>query len=55
MPYEIVGRRKGDIEQVWADPSYANEVLGWTATETVEDTLLSAWNWELKLKSIQNR
>jgi len=55
VPYKIVGRREGDIEQVWADPSYANEVLGWTATETVEDTLLSAWNWELKLKPIQNR
>ena len=55
VPYKVVGRREGDIEQVWADPTYANEVLGWTATETVEDTLRSAWNWELKLKFNQNR
>jgi len=50
VPYKIVNRREGDIEQVWADPTHANQVLGWKAVETVEDTLLSAWNWELKLK-----
>jgi len=49
VPYKIVGRREGDIEQVWADPSYANNELGWVATETVEDTLLSAWAWEKNL------
>ena len=50
VPYKIVGRREGDIEQIWADPRYANEVLGWTAKETIEDTLKSAWNWQVKLK-----
>ena len=50
VPHKIVARREGDIEQVWADPTYANQVLGWTVVETVEDTLLSAWNWEQKLK-----
>ncbi len=49
VPYKIVGRRGGDVEKVWADPSYANTELGWTATETVEETLRSAWAWELKL------
>lgn len=48
--YKIVGRREGDIEQVWANPERANKVLGWKAEESVEDTLLSAWNWQLKLK-----
>lgn len=50
VPYKIVGRREGDIEQVWANPERANNVLGWKAVETVEDTLRSAWAWELKLK-----
>ncbi len=50
VPYKIVGRREGDIEQVWANPEYANKVLGWQALESVEDTLRSAWAWELKLK-----
>ncbi|GHT76211.1 UDP-glucose 4-epimerase [Bacteroidia bacterium] len=50
VPHKIVGRREGDIEKIWANPRRANEVLGWTAKETIEDTLRSAWNWQLKLK-----
>jgi UDP-glucose 4-epimerase len=50
VPHTIVGRREGDIEQIWADPQYANEVLGWKAVETIEDTLRSAWKWQQKLK-----
>lgn len=49
VPYKIVARREGDIEKVWADPSYANNELGWTATETLEETLRSSWVWEQKL------
>lgn len=49
VPYKLVDRREGDIEKVWADPSYANNELGWTAKETVEDTLRSAWLWEQNL------
>ena len=49
VPHKIVGRREGDIEKVWADPKRANEVLGWTAQETLEDTLRSAWKWQEKL------
>lgn len=50
VPHKIVGRREGDIEKVWANPKHANEVLGWTAKETVEDTLVTAWNWQKKLR-----
>ena len=50
LNYQIVGRREGDIEKVWANPEKANKVLGWTAKETVEDTLMSAWRWQLKLR-----
>lgn len=49
VPYEIVSRREGDIEQVWANPKKANEVLGWKAESTVEQTLLSAWKWQQHL------
>lgn len=49
VPYEIVARREGDIEQVWANPKKANEVLGWKAESTVEETLLSAWKWQQHL------
>ena len=53
VPYEIVGRREGDIEQVWAKPDKANNVLGWKADTPIADVLLSAWNWEKKLRNIQ--
>jgi UDP-glucose 4-epimerase len=49
LNYEVVGRRAGDIEQIWADPSYANTELGWQAKENIEDTLASAWKWQQKL------
>lgn len=50
VPHKIVGRREGDIEKVWANPERANKVLGWTAQETLEDTLVSAWNWQKRLR-----
>ena len=50
VPYKVVGRREGDIEQIWADPKRANEVLGWKAEETIEDTMLSAWKWQQRLR-----
>lgn len=50
LNYQIVGRRAGDIEQVWANPDYANNELGWKAETSIEDTLRSAWNWQVKLR-----
>ena len=50
LPYEIVGRREGDIEQIWADAHKANTVLGWTAKESIDDTLSSAWKWEQRVR-----
>ncbi|MCE2616480.1 MAG: UDP-glucose 4-epimerase GalE [Phocaeicola sp.] len=50
VPHKIAGRRAGDIVQVWADPTKANKVLGWKADTTIEDTLRSAWNWQVKLR-----
>ncbi|MDR1680301.1 MAG: UDP-glucose 4-epimerase GalE [Prevotellaceae bacterium] len=54
LPFKIVGRRAGDIEQVWADPRKANSALGWQATETIEDTLRSAWKWEKRIRGIND-
>lgn len=51
LAYEIVGRRAGDVEQVWADTAFANEELGWKAEVCLDDTLLSAWNWEKRIAS----
>ncbi len=52
LNYKIVGRRSGDIEKIWADTSFANEELGWKAEKSLEETLLSAWLWEKKVRGI---
>ena len=50
VPYKIVGRRDGDIEKVWGGVEKANKELGWKTERTLEETLDSAWKWQLKLR-----
>lgn len=50
LNYKLTDRRAGDIEKVWANPVHANNELGWKAETSTEDTLLSAWKWQLKLR-----
>ena len=52
IPYIVVGRREGDIEQVWANPRKANEILGWKADTPIADVLKSAWKWEKHIRKI---
>lgn len=49
VPYKVGPRREGDIEQIWAVPTKANEVLGWTAVVPIEETMKNAWNWQCRL------
>lgn len=49
VPYTIGPRRKGDIEKIWADPTKANEVLGWKADTDIDQTMRNAWKWQLKV------
>lgn len=49
LNYQIVDRRPGDVEKVWADTSFANEELGWKAMKNLDEMMLSAWNWEKAL------
>jgi len=51
LNYEVVDRRPGDIEQVWANTEYANKELGWKAEKSVDDMMRSAWKWEQELKA----
>lgn len=51
LKYRIVGRRPGDIEKIWADPSFANEELGWKTLSTLDEAMKTAWDWE---KNIRN-
>ncbi|MDO8928954.1 MAG: UDP-glucose 4-epimerase GalE [Bacteroidota bacterium] len=53
LNYKIVDRRPGDIEKIWADTTLANEELGWKAETGLEETLLSAWNWEKRVRGME--
>jgi UDP-glucose 4-epimerase len=46
LNYKIVGRRAGDITKVWANPEFAEKVLGWKAEKGLDEMSLSAWKWE---------
>jgi len=46
VPYEIVGRRPGDVAVCYADPSKAEKMLGWKAEKTLEDMCRDSWNWQ---------
>lgn len=50
--YSIAPRRDGDVEKVWADTSLANDVLGWKAENTIEETLINAWKWEKRVRGL---
>lgn len=49
LNYKFAPRRAGDVIAIWADPTLANEELGWKATRTVDETLAAAWAWEKNL------
>ena len=53
LNYKIVNRREGDVISVYADTKKANDVLGWKAEKSMEESLLSSWNWEKKVRKIK--
>ncbi|MGB7784998.1 MAG: UDP-glucose 4-epimerase GalE [Salinimicrobium sp.] len=53
LPYQIVGRREGDITAAYADTTKANEVLNWKAELDIEDAMESAWKWQQHLEEIE--
>ncbi len=49
LNYKIVGRREGDITAAYADTNLANNELGWSAEQNIEDALRDAWKWQQTL------
>lgn len=45
LPYEVVGRREGDVLDLTANPSLANKELGWKAQHTLEEACEDLWRW----------
>ncbi len=46
LPYEVVPRRPGDVAACWADPTRAEQTLGWRAARTLEQMCADAWRWQ---------
>lgn len=49
VPLRFVGRRPGDVASCYADPSLANDLLGWSAPLTLERMCEDAWRWQVQL------
>lgn len=46
VPYEVVARRPGDVAEVYADPTLAEQLLGWRAALDVDAMCRDAWRWQ---------
>jgi len=46
IPYQITGRRPGDIAACYADPALAEKIFGWKAARRLEDMCADAWRWQ---------
>ena len=46
VPYEVVGRRAGDVTGCYADCSKANAELGWHTEKTLAEACADAWRWQ---------
>jgi UDP-glucose 4-epimerase len=55
LNYKITGRRAGDIEKIWADASFANRELGWKTMSSLDEAVITAWEWEKNLRKKNGR
>lgn len=46
VPYQVSPRRPGDIAQCYADPTYAEKELGWSAKRDVKEMAEDTWRWQ---------
>ena len=46
IPYVIAGRREGDVDTVYADPSLAKEELSWSAEYDLAKMCADTWRWQ---------
>ena len=46
LSWQFGPRRAGDVAEIYADVSKAEQELGWKTTRTVEDAVKDAWRWE---------
>lgn len=55
VPFKIKPRRDGDPAMLIADPSRAKELLEWKAKRSLDDIVLTSWNWMRSDKYLKER
>jgi UDP-glucose 4-epimerase len=48
VPYSIGKRRAGDVAVGYADPRFAEGVLGWKSVRSLTQMCADHWRWQLK-------
>ena len=51
VPYQLIESRQGDVIKAYANSNKIKNSIGWEAQYSLEDSLMSAWNWEKQLKT----
>ncbi len=51
LKYRYGDRRPGDVTSIYANVSKAEKELNWKAKRTIEESMRSAWNWQINLRS----
>ncbi len=46
IPYEITGRRQGDVAELYANPGLAKELLKWQTEYDLARMCADAWRWQ---------
>jgi UDP-glucose 4-epimerase len=47
VPFEIVERRAGDLAEYYAEPTLANQLMGWEAKLGIDKMCEDTWRWQL--------
>ncbi|MBL0422268.1 UDP-glucose 4-epimerase GalE [Ramlibacter sp. AW1] len=53
IPHKIVARRPGDVAECFADPTAAQELLGWSARLPLDRMCADQWRWQQHKESHQ--
>ncbi|MDZ4994127.1 UDP-glucose 4-epimerase GalE [Clostridium perfringens] len=54
IAYKIIERRPGDVAECYADPTKANNELGWKAKYEIEEMCEDSWRWQTQNSQVYN-
>lgn len=54
LDYQIGKRRSGDVACIYANNSKARNSLHWDPKYTIDDAMLTAWQWQEQLNKAKH-